>query len=408
MKASITDTLLKEKNRPSGPVDIYDTQQPGFLVRVFKSGKASYRVNYGRGKSLTIGRYPDLTPAEARAQAKRIIGEAAKGNDPGAARRKAKAATLREFIDNVYAPWLEVHRKSGAATAQRLRACFNSELGARRLPELSPWQLEKWKTARIKAGRSPSTVHRDLGALKTALNRAADWGYVDVNPIAKAKPPENKDDNVTPRFLSEKEDKRLRAALDARQTRQREERRNANHWRQQRGYPLLPDLDALPHTDRLKPLVLLALNTGCRRGELFNLQWGDVDLTGGMLTVHGGGAKSGKTRHVPLNDEARQLLADWRVSTGATSGYVFPAEDGGRLNNVNKSWRALVAAAEIKGFRFHDLRHTFASWLVMRGVDLNTVRDLLGHADLKMTLRYAHLAPEHKAQAVQALTRGTV
>ena len=97
------------------------------------------------------------------------------------------------------------------------------------------------------------------------------------------------------------------------------------------------------------------------------------------------------------------MLIDWRATTGAKSGYVFPAEDGGRLDNINKSWKSLVEDAGIDEFRFHDLRHTFASWLVMRGVDLNTVRDLLGHADLKMTLRYAHLAPEHKAAAVAAL-----
>lgn len=82
---------------------------------------------------------------------------------------------------------------------------------------------------------------------------------------------------------------------------------------------------------------------------------------------------------------------------------MFPAKDGRPFNNIRKSWVAVLQTAGIKAFRFHDLRHHFASRLVMAGVDLNTVRELLGHADLAMTLRYVHLAPEHKAEAVSRL-----
>ena len=400
MKASITNTLLKDL--PPGPVDIYDERLTGFVLRINKSGRGSYRVHYGRGKAYTLGRLTDLKPAEARELARTILGEAAKGNDPQIARKRARAARLKDFLKNIYGPWLETHRKDGEATHKRLVACFDDEFGTKRLHDITPWLVEKWKTKQLKEGKAPSTIQRDLGPLKTALNRAVEWGYIDANPIKRVKPPKY-DDNPEPRWLSDDEAKRLRQALDARQERQRAERESANQWRRVRDYPLKPDLRAVPFTDHIKPIVLLALNTGMRRGELFNLQWRDVDLRARSLSVRGYGAKSGQTRHIPLNDEAVSILEGWQETTGAKQGLVFPGESG-RLDNINNAWAGVLKDAGLTDFRFHDLRHTFASWLVMAGVDLNTVRDLLGHGDLKMTLRYAHLAPEVKARAVAQLS----
>lgn len=153
--------------------------------------------------------------------------------------------------------------------------------------------------------------------------------------------------------------------------------------------------------------MLVALNTGLRKGEIFNLEWRDVDLVGAQLTVRGDGAKSGQTRYVPLNTEAVQVLKDWQTANHVDNvKLIFPGRTDsadGKLDDVKKAWLPIVKAAKLPGFRFHDLRHSFASKLVKAGVDLNTVRELLGHADLKMTLRYAHLAPEHKAAAVAKL-----
>lgn len=150
-------------------------------------------------------------------------------------------------------------------------------------------------------------------------------------------------------------------------------------------------------------MVLLSINTGLRQGELFNLRWEtDINLERAILTVNGKTAKSKKTRHIPLNREALSALREWRNQT-PTNEFVFSSKDGKRFNNVRKSWDSLLTKANINNFRWHDLRHHFASKLAMVGVDLNTIRELLGHSDLTMTLRYAHLAPEHKAAAVAKL-----
>ena len=111
----------------------------------------------------------------------------------------------------------------------------------------------------------------------------------------------------------------------------------------------------------------------------------------------------GTEGYVPLNIVALQCLKDWHTQN-KRDGLVFAnPQTGAQFDNVKKSWASILKGAEIKNFRWHDMRHHFASKLVMAGVDLNTVRELLGHADIKMTLRYAHLAPEHKAKAVAKL-----
>ena len=155
----------------------------------------------------------------------------------------------------------------------------------------------------------------------------------------------------------------------------------------------------------MTPLVLIAVNTGLRRGELLQLKWRDVDVQRRMLTVRGEGAKTGQTRHVPLNSEAIRVLNAWKPRPLCESSWcVFAGADSSTpIVAIKKTWKAVLKVAKISSFRFHDLRHTFASKLVMAGVDLNTVRELLGHKSIAMTLRYAHLAPEHKAAAVEAI-----
>ena len=132
---------------------------------------------------------------------------------------------------------------------------------------------------------------------------------------------------------------------------------------------------------------------------MWNLEWGDVDFKQEVLTIHGKGAKSGQTRHIPLNNGALAVLKLHR-------GDILPNPHHpvfGRAE-FRKAWNGVLRDAGIAQFRFHDLRHTFASNLVMFGVPLNTVRELMGHSSSEMTLVYAHLAPDNLRDAVDLLT----
>jgi integrase len=149
--------------------------------------------------------------------------------------------------------------------------------------------------------------------------------------------------------------------------------------------------------------VLLSLNTGARRGELYRLQWEDIDLDRKSLALVMRGKRKSHTRHIPLNKEAYNTLLAWQSTQPGSEKSVFPSKNGDKLDNTQTSWENLKKSAKINNFRWHDMRHHFASRLVMKGVPLNTVRELLGHTSLEMTLRYAHLAPEQKERAVAML-----
>lgn len=406
MRASITTELVRKL--PAGPCDIWDAKLTGFVIRVRATGKASYLVHLGRGAWQTVGKVGVLSPGEAREQARGLLGDAAKdranGRDPIAERKRKRATTkgtisLRTFLDDHYEPWRLEHHKRGKETVQRIRAVF-ADLLDTKLGDLTPWTVEKWRTARLKQPRSkPATVNSHLTMLKAALARAVAWRLLPAHPLVEVKLLKT-DKTGRIRYLSPAEEVRLRAALTTRDIARRERRDAANAWRRERGYAEWP-ADGAGH---LTPIVLLALNTGLRKGEIFNLRWADVDLERAQLVVRGEGAKSSQTRYLPLNDEALTQLRFWNGQVTETTGYVFPGRAAGeRLDDVKKAWAPVVKAAKLSNFTFHDLRHTFASKLVMAGIDLNTTRELLGHADLKMTLRYAHLAPEHKAAAVAKL-----
>jgi integrase len=152
-------------------------------------------------------------------------------------------------------------------------------------------------------------------------------------------------------------------------------------------------------------MIILSLKTGMRRGELFDLLWSDIDLDSARVTIRAEISKSNRTRHIPLSPIALKTLQEWKAQheNPSSQDRIFVNSKGERFDNINKAWRTILKDSSISEFRWHDMRHDFASKLVMNGVPLNTVRELCGHTDMNTTLRYAHLAPEHKAEAIAVL-----
>jgi integrase len=240
----------------------------------------------------------------------------------------------------------------------------------------------------------PETTNRDIATLKACLNKAVEWGVVPENPIARVKLA--RVDKSTPiRVLSLQEEQQLRDALRSRDADLRVNRESANEWRDKRGYPLQRRFGHF--ADHLEPIVLLALNTGMRRGELLHLRWDDLDNN--ALTVRGSGSKNQQTRVIPLNGEAGEVLRFWT----SDSDWIFPGKLESALTTIKRSWTGLRDRANLPDVRFHDLRHTFATRLLQRGVDIKTVSSLLGHQDIAVTARYLHATDDSKRKAVELL-----
>ena len=401
MRKKLTLAAIDNAKPRERPYDLRDAEVPGLLLCVRPTGLRSWFFERGWGGSrrVKIGTYPAMTLKLARTRAAELLHASEQGVRPGEAQPSArKIPRLGQFIEDTYRPSFELHHRTGKHL-NTLEQC--RDLYPLRLDRVTKDEVRRWRDRRLQAGRSPATVNRNVAALKACLSHAVDLGILPAHPLARL-PRLKVDQDHRVRYLSPDEEKRLRGALDAREARIREERRSANAWRAERGYEPLPFLDNLPFADYLKPAVLVSLNTGLRQGELFDMKW---ERVGTAVEVEARTAKSRRTRFVPLNAEARSVLDGWR-EMGPGTGYVFPGRSGGRMDNIRRSWEAVLEAAELVDFRWHDLRHTFASKLVMRGVALNTVRELLGHSDLKMTLRYAHLAPDHTQAAVELLGDG--
>lgn len=403
MKEKLTAKLLGSLQVTGNEYEVHDTTVGGLFVRVTAAGAKSYVVSWARGRKKTLGRVGILTLDQARTEATQYLAEARAHGEPLAVtqgRRGATLPSLRDFIEDTYMPWFKAHHKGHEKTRHTLSNNFDPIM-SQRLDAITGRDLEQIRTGWMQAGNQASTVNRKMGSISGVFSRAVEWEHIDTHPLAKLKQLKVDSKGVI-RYLAADETKRLRDALDARQDEMRAERESANAWRTDRHKEPMPSLLELPFTDHLKPMVLISLNTGMRRGELFDLKWSAVNFDTKTITVAGATTKTSDTRHIPMNKETFGVLEAWKKQV-SKSPYVFPGQGGGRFEDVKSAWLKLLERAQIDGFRWHDMRHDFASRLVMAGVPLNTVRDLLGHADIKMTLRYAHLAPGTKAAAVDLI-----
>lgn len=401
MKKEISQRLLRSAlaQPREKPFEIYDTRLPGFGLRVQPSGWRSFFVRWGRNGRKTLGPVGVLTCLQARTMAEMILGNVFHGRKPDfGLRRSTESISLRTFIEDKYQPFAEGHLADPKGAINRISACFGQWFDLQ-LEALDVQMIDRWIAQRRHAGISASTVNRDLATLGAALNRAVRWGLLKSNPLKEVGKC-RVDGHPSTRYLTTDERDRLLEALRKRDRLTRERRERNNERRKRRRLPLLPAIGE--YSDHLTPMVLLSLHTGCRRGEMFSLTWDSVSFSSARLTIRGSRSKNGQSRIIALNREALHALREWR-KVAPRAELVFPGPKGSKMGHIKSSWKRVLKDAEITGFRWHDLRHTFASYLVMAGVDLNTVRELMGHTDIAMTLRYAHLSDQHKETAVQRL-----
>jgi len=382
-------------DKPAKPYEVRAARPQGLLLRVQPSGKRTFYVQTGRGKRVKIGPAGTFTLKQAEERAKRIL------LDPLAyAAARTSGTTLMEYITDQYADHALANLKNGEKSVARVKAIWKPLLN-KRVADITAVEVDRLRTKRRNAGAAPATVNRDVAALSGVLTHWTKETKAAVHPLAGLDALQVADDE-TIRYLTPDEAKRLRQALADRDARALAARAtpDALRMRDARGKPAAQDAPA--YCDHLTPMVLLSLNTGLRQGELFSLAWTNIDMRLATISVLASHSKGNVTRLVPLNVEALSVLTT--IKPEAVVGLVFKSPvTGGRFNNVKKAWAEVTKAAKLPDLRWHDLRHDFASQLVMRGAPLYTVQKLLGHANPRMTQRYAKLAPGALAEAVNLL-----
>ncbi len=391
VRKKITNTSIKALTVEQGRLN--DTEISGFHARISPKGAIKYYFYYrlnGKQRNYFIGSADSLTPTQARDLVKEKAGLVASGVDVQESRHEAKknemrkSLTLGRFLADHYQDYLIAMNPKRAKQSYSCIANSFEHLMDKPLTDIKAWDIQQWISERRKLGRAPATIEYCVNRLRAAFNRAVEWEFIDSHNLSSVKL--IKQDNTRIRYLTQEEETRLLDSIQERNQRIRLSDRNTENLR---------------FVDFFEPLVITTMNTGMRKGELLTLRWEHVSFPNRYLTIRSENAKSKKTRTIPLNDTVLNLLENWRAQN-PDADYVFVANNQ-PVEFFQYPWQLLLKQAGIENFRFHDLRHHFASKLVMAGVDLNIVRELLGHADLKMTLRYAHLAPEHKAAAVNLI-----
>jgi len=347
---------------------VWDETLPGFGVRVKPSGVRSYIVQYrnrssGESKRLTIGRHgPLLTFDQAKKQARAMLADAMRGEDPAEARKVARKAPS---VAHLAVDYLERHAvpkkrpKSVRDDRRMLDAVILPKLGAKKVSSVGRRDIE---AIHVTMKERPYQANRVLSLSSKMFNLAVEWGWRPDNPV---KGIERYQEHKRDRWLSDDELRQLCSVLD--------EHPNA----------------------RTANAVRLQLLTGARLGEVLASRKDDFDLQRGVWTKPSHQTKQKRTEHVPLSAQATALIASIIETSDPESSFLFPGNKPGQpLRELKKFWSSVMRQTGITNYRRHDNRHTYASHLVSSGLSLEIIGQLLGHTITTTTKRYAHLADD--------------
>jgi len=375
----LTKTYISKFSAGNRDKVVWDSSLPGFGVRVKPSGVKSYVLQYrnrhGSTKRLTLGRVGQITLDQARKEAARLKGAVSLGQDPAFERREARTCeTVRELSER----YMEEHCKGRckdstiAAHQWLLDKYILPKFGARKITELQSTDIAKFHQSLRK---TLYNANRVLGLLKAMFNKAEQWGQLpaNANPASAIKP---FTERKRQRFLSAKEFKTLFETVD--------------------------ELERFKviGTYQAAAIRLLAL-TGCRLGEILTLEWSSVDFINDRLLLENHKTDRKGAKAIPLNAAAKSILEHLpRIEDN--EHVIVGKNEENHLVNMQKPWKRVREAAQLKDVRLHDLRHSFASAAASAGIPLQIIGGMLGHSSPQTTARYAHLSqdPVHQASEV--------
>lgn len=367
--------LLPEKQR----YVVRDTEIQGLMVRVEPSGKKVFYLDYkheNKRSSYKIGDATILTVMQAREIAKEKLADVIRGAP--LIEKISSDPTVKEVFQK-YTPYVLATHKTRNAIEMIERdflSFFDKKCSTLSIQDLDAWRSDQ------RSVKKASSINRVVNAFRAMLRWAKDREIIQSCPFIekKLKVLFEADSEAKIRYLSPEERRRLLTALTDREQRQ--------------------------GRDYLRPAVVVALNTGVRRNALFSLRWEDVDFSANAITLKASSAKSQKTSYIPMNEIVIKTLQEWKHFQRPISNasLVFPnPTTGEKMHDCRSSWEKVLKDAAIEKFRWHDMRHDFASQLVMSDISILTVMELMTHGSLNMTLKYAHLAPKRKKDAVDVL-----